>query len=140
MSSLTESFIFVTLQREGIHKYPAAVNLTGVEFLAYPHRHMFHMRVQIQVFHQDREIEFVLCKRWIESLFNEGTLQLNNQSCEMIAHGLIEQIGTQYGSNRKVTVEVNEDGENGAIVEYTPEWVFENNQRSYGSHNYTFNV
>ena len=36
-----------TFQKEGIHKYPAALTdpeLKGVEFLGYPHRHMFHLK------------------------------------------------------------------------------------------------
>ena len=53
---LTNKKIFVTFQKEGIHKYPNAPD--GVEFLQYPHRHMFHFRVEIDVFHNDRDIEF----------------------------------------------------------------------------------
>lgn len=120
MNSLSETFIYVTLQREGIHQYPAASDLPGVEFLAFPHRHMFHIKAQIQVSHQDRELEFILVKRWIESLFTDGVLQLGNQSCEMIATGLINQIGTKYGYERKIFVDVSEDGENGSFVTHTP--------------------
>lgn len=115
-TSKTETFIYVNLQREGIHKYPAAIDLPGVEFLAYPHRHVFHIKAQIQVFHDDRELEFILVKRWIESLYGNGTLELNNQSCEMIARELINAIGSKYGYERKISVDVSEDGENGAIV------------------------
>ena len=118
--STNERYIFVTLQREGIHNYPAAVDLPGVEFLAHPHRHMFHIKAQIQVYHDDRELEFILVKRWIESQFAQGILQLNNQSCEMIANSLIRKIGLEYGFERKIVVEVSEDGENGAIEMHAP--------------------
>ena len=40
--------IWVTFKREGIHKYPAALEdpkLDDVKFLGYPHRHMFHFKV-----------------------------------------------------------------------------------------------
>ena len=37
-------WIFVTFQKEGIHCWPDAVSMPGVEFLANPHRHMFHFR------------------------------------------------------------------------------------------------
>ena len=58
-----KNYIWVTFQKEGIHKYPAALTdpkLKDVEFLGYPHRHMFHFRVEIEVFHDDRDIEFYL--------------------------------------------------------------------------------
>ena len=116
----TETFIFVTLQKEGIHQYPAAKDLPGVEFLAFLHRHIFHIKAQIQVYHHDRELEFVLVKRWIESLYGENVLELNHKSCEMIANDLISHISAKYGYNRIVVVEVSEDGENGAIVKRSP--------------------
>jgi hypothetical protein len=120
MISENKTHIYVTLQREGIHAYPAAAQLPGVEFLAHPHRHIFHVKAQIQVFHDDRELEFILVKRWIESLYGSGALQLNNQSCEMIAQSLIGEIIKQYGTHREVIVDVSEDNENGAVVTRSP--------------------
>ena len=78
----TNSMIWVTFQKEGIHKYPAALEdpalATGdkydVSFLGYPHRHMFHFRVEIEVFHDDRDIEFIQFKRWLEELYGDGIL------------------------------------------------------------------
>lgn len=115
--------IWVTFQKEGIHKYPdAAINpaLKDVEFLAYPHRHMFHFKVTIEVFHEDRDIEFILLKRWLESLYNDGTLQLDYKSCEMISDDLAEKIYASY-PGRNFSIEVSEDGENGSISEYSSE-------------------
>ena len=40
--------IWVTFRKEGIHKYPAALEdpkLQDVSFLGYPHRHIFHFKV-----------------------------------------------------------------------------------------------
>ena len=80
----SKSFIWVTFQKEGIHKYPQALTdpkLKEVEFLGYPHRHMFHFKVKIQVFHDDRDLEFILFKRELEGLYSSaGTMSLNNQS------------------------------------------------------------
>ena len=67
-----ERSIWVTFRKEGIHKYPAALEdpalATGdeydVSFLGYPHRHIFHFKVRIQVTHNDRDIEFIQFKRW----------------------------------------------------------------------------
>lgn len=117
--------IWVTFRKEGVHKYPAALtdpNLaTGdefdVSFLGHPHRHIFHFKVGIQVFHNDRDIEFIQFKRWLEKLYSAGTLELDYKSCEMIADDIYNQIAVRY-PDRKVTIEVAEDGENGTIIEY----------------------
>ena len=119
--------IWVSFQKEGIHKYPAAAtdpNLaTGdeydVSFLANPHRHIFHFRVSIDVFHTDRDIEFIQFKRWLLSLYNgkNSVLELDYKSCEMIADDLYNQIAARY-SNRAVIIDVSEDGENGCVIEY----------------------
>jgi len=108
--------IFVTWQKEGIHQYPGAPE--GVEFLQHPHRHMFHFKVEIDVFHNDREIEFILFKRELESLYSaEGSLELDYKSCEMMADELSEYIYTKY-PHRDFIITVSEDGENGAICHY----------------------
>ena len=120
-----KKMIWVTFQKEGIHKYPAALtdpNLaTGdeydVSFLGYPHRHIFHFKVEIEVFHDDRDIEFIQFKRWLESLYNQGTLQLNYRSCEMISDDLATYIKAKY-PGRDLTITVSEDGENGATCYY----------------------
>jgi hypothetical protein len=119
--------IWVTFRKEGIHCYPAAatdpkLNTAGeydVSFLANPHRHIFHFRVSIDVFHNDRDIEFIQFKRWLESLYNGSNtvLELNWKSCEMIADDLYIQIAERY-PNRNVVIEVSEDGENGCSISY----------------------
>lgn len=109
--------IFITLQKEGIHRYPDAPE--GVEFLRSPHRHIFHFRIDIDVFHNDRDIEFILFKRELESLYSAATLQVDYKSCEMLAEDLIDYISKKY-PDRKVTVEVSEDGENGATLQFDP--------------------
>lgn len=107
--------IFVTFQKEGIHRYPNAP--VGVEFLAHPHRHIFHFRVDIDVFHNDRDIEFILFKRELEALYSAATLQMDYKSCEMLAEDLIDYISKKY-PGRKMSVQVSEDGENGATLAY----------------------
>ena len=134
--------IWVTFQKEGIHKYPAALTdpmlATGdeydVSFLGYPHRHIFHFRVWIDVFHNDRDIEFIQFKRWLLSLYSSAqpadvlrdrtvsnnqnsVLSLDYKSCEMIADDLYLQIAGRY-PGRAVWIEVAEDGENGCLVKY----------------------
>jgi len=114
--------IWITWQREGIHKYPAALTdptLADVQFLGYPHRHIFHFRVWIDVFHNDRDLEFIQFKRWCESLYSSdnSVLSLDHKSCEMMADDLYIQIAQRY-PGRVVHIEVAEDGENGALIKY----------------------
>ena len=110
-----QKFIWVTFQKEGIHKYPDAPE--GVEFLKYPHRHIFHFKVELEVFHDDRDVEFILFKRELEKLFADGTLQLDYKSCEMIADDLAYYINNKY-PERDLIITVSEDGENGATCYY----------------------
>jgi len=115
-----DRWIYVRFQKEGIHCYPAAATdpkLADVSFLGVPHRHIFHFRVAIQIFHNDRDIEFIQFKRWLEGLYQEGTLELNFKSCEMIAEDLYLMIASRY-PGRKVTIDVSEDNENGAVMEF----------------------
>ena len=121
--------IWVTFQKEGIHLYPAAAtdpklntnDKYDVGFLGYAHRHMFHFKVGIEVFHDDRDIEFIQFKRWLENLYTTGTIELDHKSCEMIGEELAKTIHETYpGRTMKITV--SEDGENGATL------VFESTQ------------
>lgn len=112
--------IWVTFQKEGIHKYPAALTdptLSDVSFLGYPHRHMFHFRISIEVNHNDRDIEFIQFKRWLENLYNTNTLQLDFKSCEMIAEDLINEITQKY-PGRNINIQISEDGENGCDIDW----------------------
>lgn len=131
-TALPNKLIFVTFQKEGIHKYPAALtdpNLaTGdeydVSFLGNPHRHIFHFRVSIEVNHNDRDIEFIQFKRWLENLYGkDNILQLDFKSCEMIADDLHAQISARY-PNRWIQIEVSEDGENGALMTYSAQHLY----------------
>ena len=117
--------IWVTFRKEGVHCYPAAAtdpNLaTGdeydVSFLANKHRHIFHFRVWISVTHNDRDIEFIQFKRWLENLYKDNILNLNFMSCEMMSDELYSAISEKYPS-REVWIEVSEDGENGSLIKY----------------------
>ena len=127
--------IWVTFSKEGIHKYPAALedpNLaTGdwddVSFLGYPHRHIFHFKVWLEVFHDDRDVEFIQFKRWLENLYKEDVVQLDYKSCEMIADELAEHIQAMY-PNRWLKISVAEDNENGCEMEYPINYMEGNNK------------
>ena len=125
MESKVERSIWVTFRKEGIHLYPAAKDdpalATGdwddVSFLGVAHRHIFHFKVRIEVEHNDRDIEFIQFKRWLERLYDDSVIELNHKSCEMIADDLYAQISAKY-PGRFVEIDVAEDGENGCSIFY----------------------
>ena len=91
--------VWITFQREGFHQYPAALTdpqLADVKFLGYEHRHIFHFRIEIEVFHDDRDVEFILFKREIEGLFTQDILHINNKSCEMLSDDIAAYIYNNY--------------------------------------------
>lgn len=116
--------IWVTFSKEGIHKYPGADTdpklATGdwddVSFLGFPHRHIFHYKVWIEVFHDDRDIEFIQFKRWLIRLY-DGALDMDYKSCEMMADDLAAVIQDMY-PGRWLKISVAEDNENGCEMEY----------------------
>jgi len=113
-------FIIVRTQFEGIHCYPNAPE--EVAFLKNPHRHMFHVEAEIEVFHDDRELEFIIVKRKLDE-FLASFKDINSGSCEMIAckiQSFIKKTYPYYNNmgktERYVNVKVFEDGENGAYI------------------------
>lgn len=114
--------IWVTFQRAGIHNYPQAAhqeNLSDVSYLGFAHRHLFKFKVSIEVYHDDREIEFHQFLNFLEGSIDSGTLVLNNKSCEMIGDDLFNIISDRYPNFRRVVeIEVSEDGECGSWARY----------------------
>ena len=125
IKELAERKIWVTFRKEGIHMYPAAAtdpalktgDMYDVSFLGTPHRHIFHFKVYIQVHHDDRDIEFIQFKRWLEKCYADGTLELNYKSCEMISRDLHATISARY-PGREIWIDVSEDGENGCFIKF----------------------
>lgn len=105
--------IIVRWQFEGFHFYPDAP--PEVEFLKSSHRHLFKCSAKIEVFDDDRELEFFIVQRKLKKKFGDGGQR--NRSCEMIAKEIAYFIQKNYGKHRPIEVEVSEDGENSAVVE-----------------------
>lgn len=104
--------IWVTFSLEGFHCYPNAPE--DVSYLRSPHRHLFKFRVEIEVFHEERELEFHQFLRTCKAFYADST-SLNAKSCETLAHDLGVYLADRY-SSRLITVEVSEDGECGSVV------------------------
>ena len=112
---MKKTYAKITTTFEDVHRFPDAPR--EVKFLRHPHRHTFHVTVYIQQFHNDRDIEFVLFKRWLNKTIAKKIIRMkSSKSCEMMAEKLCGEIQREYGL-REVKIEVSEDNENGAVVE-----------------------
>lgn len=108
--------IFVTTQKELIHHYPTAPD--AVDYLKNRHRHIFHFKVYIEVHSDDRELEFIMFKHYIDSILPKDGTDINSSSCEMLAEWMYNAIKKIY-PNRTMRIEVSEDGENGVEVSFS---------------------
>jgi hypothetical protein len=74
--------------------------------------------VAVEVFHDDRDIEFHQLLNYLEA--NVTTESLNHKSCEMIANDVAELVvDKHWNRERKIVVDVSEDGECGVTAEYS---------------------
>jgi hypothetical protein len=122
--------VYCTLSVEGTHNWPNCP-FDEVDYLRVPHRHMFGIKAYKNVYHDDRDVEFIMLKHRIEAYLltnygqpithetgweicdNKRVCVFGAMSCEMIARELIEEFDLSR-------CEVNEDGENGAILTTEP--------------------
>jgi len=122
--SKRDTTIWITTQFEGRHRWAKAPKDTDEAFLRNMHRHMFRVKVSVQVFHNDRDIEFFQLKHFVDNIiFNAFICKQDTKvgigSCEMIAEVILNRLFEDLHKrflNRNISVEVSEDGENGAIV------------------------
>ena len=113
--------VCATVRTVGFHRYKNAPD--AVDYLSSKHRHVFTIRVWVQVTHDDREIEFHMLQRMVRDALNgmyrtqiAGELDFKSESCEAIANSLFTH---SYFVNIPINrIEVWEDDENGAIVHY----------------------
>lgn len=116
---MIKTYIVVRNELEGFHFYPGAGEIDPrIKFLENEHRHMFKITSKIEVFHDNRELEFFLVKWKIKEYLSSGNF--NHMSCEMIAQDLFRFLLFTYG-DREIEVTVSEDGESDGVVHYVPE-------------------
>lgn len=110
--------IWVTFKVRGFHCYPDAPE--EVAYLRERHRHQFGFRVWIEVWGDNREIEFHMTQAWLESLYARGgALEADGKSCEMLANELYARmVQEERFQRRDIWIEVDEDGECGAFMRY----------------------
>jgi len=102
----------VKLQVEGFHFWENAPK--EVRFLSNKHRHIFYITVYIEQQHNERDVEYIMFKHWLKE--NLPVID-GPQSCEIIASYIKKLVEVKFNNNRKVKVQVMEDGENGALIE-----------------------
>lgn len=102
--------VWCTLQFEATHNWPGCP-FEEVAYLRDEHRHIFHIKAWHEVFHDDRDVEFIMLKHRIEEylLENWPDRKLGAMSCEMLARILLEKFDLTRCS-------VAEDNENGAVI------------------------
>jgi hypothetical protein len=108
--------VVVNLQFEAFHNWQgvkeALPNNPEIHFLFDKHRHIFHIRLEKRVTHDDRDVEIILFKRRVQQYLEQKygrTGEFGSKSCEMIAEELLKYFDCE-------TAEVLEDNENGAKV------------------------
>lgn len=99
--------VIVKYQFEGLHCWDNCP-IEEVSFLKDKHRHVFHVELEKEVSHADRDVEIIMLKRKAEA-FSRSRYDYGRMSCEMIAKELLDKFKLK-------TCTVLEDGENGAKV------------------------
>ena len=110
-------FIKVKFTLEGLHQYKDAPDEVG--YLKNQHRHLFYISAKIEVFHNDRELEFIMVKNRINKFIAANIASMPVvYSCEMMCEDIIKFLEKTYCTEqtRLINVSVSEDDENGAIV------------------------
>ena len=105
--------IWITTEFPGKHMWPDAPAEVG--FLRHLHRHLFKVRVEVEVKHDDRDVEFFILKNKVNSLIINELMpkleKVKTLSCEHMGKFLWNLLGEFY---TVIEIQVSEDGENGA--------------------------
>lgn len=112
--------VIASFEFEGFHRWEGAQHTEKRQYLTNTHRHIFWVQIELQVFHDDREVEIHdlrdLGFDFIRSTYPDG--QLGKCSCEMIGRQVADHIlATLSKADRWIKVTVLEDKENGACVQ-----------------------
>lgn len=116
--------VIVAVRVVGFHHWPDAPPEVG--YLKDDHRHIFTVRVEWPVGHDDRDVEFHTAQRWMLAALAQlvghaphdvaGPFRFGARSCEMVARELLTRLnGTLHPVPS--AAEVWEDDECGARVE-----------------------
>lgn len=105
-------FVYCSTMFEGFHKWSKAPE--GVSYLRNIHRHMFHVKVFVKVLHNDRAVEFITLKHYVDAIIKLRQPLNIEISCEQIAEDIYQ--GLKEIAILASSISVSEDGENGAMI------------------------
>lgn len=108
------SSIIIRTQFAGLHYYAKAPE--QVAYLRSPHRHVFFVEVEMQVSHDDRDLEFIIVKNSINEFIDSKPFDIT-ASCEQMADEICKYLIKKY-DQRNISCTVFEDNENGGRVKY----------------------
>lgn len=115
---MTKTFVEIKTNYEFFHKWENAPE--EVSFLRNLHRHIFYVTVKMEVFHNDRDIEFFMLKNDINKIIDDlKKTWPETISCEQMAIDIRIILKQKYSFriNRFTSIKISEDNENSAIVE-----------------------
>ena len=98
-----QTVVFCIESFEGIHCFPNAPE--EVCYLRNAHRHIFNIKVEVNVFHDDRDVEFIMLKHrvreWLSKYRDQdGTWRMEELSCEQVACRLISHLDVLYNGKQ----------------------------------------
>lgn len=89
--------------------------------LRYPHRHLFYVTVEVEVGHDNRDVEFFILQDHLRSVMTRLPIFKNmpagptvEWSCERVAETIAGVLESDFGYHARM-VEVSEDGESSGI-------------------------
>jgi len=113
---MPRTFIIVKAQFPALHAW-VDCPYEEVAFLRYSHRHVFHVEVEIEVSHDNRDVEFFMVKNVLSRLLHDlyENKDLGTKSCEMLCSDIKRNLELNYPYSLDIySVAVFEDNENGA--------------------------
>lgn len=120
---LAGTTVWVTHRFAGFHCWDGAP--ASRAYLGARHRHVFHVRVEVPVSHDDRDVEYhdllsavrTVCSNLGPPTDDRAAVELGGRSCEMIAREIASSVKGLFATQlRQISVDVSEDGECGSTV------------------------
>jgi len=111
---MIKTFVWIKTQFEGYHYWMDAPE--EVAFLKNNHRHLFKIKVWVEVLHSDRDIEFFMLKKLVDKILLLPFFK-SSYSCEQYSEELYRHLCIHY-PQREIRIEFSEDGEVGSYIEF----------------------
>lgn len=106
--------VWCTTEFESFHYWPMPP--PEHEFLGEPHRHIFKVKLEIEVSRSNRQIEFIKLKRELTAYcinrLQQDYRTSSTLSCEQMCESILGWCNEEQ--HAPVSITVSEDGENGA--------------------------